>query len=122
VRVAQPRRDAERLALAHAFAADFGMALADGFALLVDAAEGPGADAFERAYAPWPLRFFGVEGTALSLVRLRPGAAARLGAGGGGAARGGRGGVHVSARARWRARSCMTGRPETPRQRGGGGT
>jgi hypothetical protein len=68
VAVAQPRRDAARLALAHGFAADFRLAHRDGFTLLVDAAEGAAADAFERAYAPWPLRFFGVEGGALSLV------------------------------------------------------
>ncbi len=68
VAVAQPRRDADRLALARAFAADFRMAPSDGFTLLVDAAEGAHADAFEHAYAPWPLRFFGVEGGALSLV------------------------------------------------------
>jgi len=59
VHVPQPRADADRCALAARFAADFGLSDAP---LLVDAAEGADADAFERAYAPWPLRFHGVVG------------------------------------------------------------
>ncbi len=59
--VAQPRADAERCALARQFAADF--ALGD-MPMLVDAAQGDDANAFERAYAPWPLRFHGIVGDA----------------------------------------------------------
>ena len=63
VHVAQPRRDADRCALARRFAADFGL---QDVPMLVDAAEGPEADAFDAAYAPWPLRFHGVAGDASS--------------------------------------------------------
>ena len=59
--VAQPKRNAERRQLARRFASDFGL---EGLPLLVDAAEGAYADAYERAYAPWPLRFHGVVGGA----------------------------------------------------------
>ena len=59
--VAQPKRNAERCQLARRFASDFGL---EGLPLLVDAAEGADADAYERAYAPWPLRFHGVNGAA----------------------------------------------------------
>ena len=59
--VAQPKRNAERCQLARRFASDFGL---EGLPLLVDAAEGADADAYERAYAPWPLRFHGVVGGA----------------------------------------------------------
>ena len=59
--VAQPKRNAERCELARRFAADFGL---ESLPLLVDAAEGEDADAYERAFAPWPLRFHGVVGDA----------------------------------------------------------
>ena len=66
--VPQPKRNAERCALARQFVADFGL---QALPLLVDAAEGDGADAYERAYAPWPLRFHGVIGGAdASAARL----------------------------------------------------
>ena len=57
--VPQPRADAARCALARRFAADFRLGDTP---LLVDAAEGARADAYEAAYAPWPLRFHGIVG------------------------------------------------------------
>jgi hypothetical protein len=58
--VAAPRSDAARCALARAFVADFSFALPT----LVDTvAAPPGArDPFDAAYAPWPLRFYGISG------------------------------------------------------------
>ena len=54
--VAAPRDDGERLALARAFTDDFSFSLP----MLVDAVSQ--GDAFEKAYAPWPLRFYGIDG------------------------------------------------------------
>jgi hypothetical protein len=65
VHVSQPRADADRCALARAFAADFGLA---DVPMLVDAAQGEQAEAYECAYAPWPLRFHGVVGARLGYV------------------------------------------------------
>jgi len=58
VRVTQPRTGAERRALAERFQRDFDPA-GDVFDdVLVDDVEA--GDEFERAFAPWPFRFFGV--------------------------------------------------------------
>jgi hypothetical protein len=69
--VAAPRSDAARCALARAFVADFQFALPT----LVDTVgEAPPdgdtktRDPFDAAYAPWPLRFYGIAGDALGYV------------------------------------------------------
>ncbi len=69
--VAAPRTDAARCALARAFVADFGFSVPT----LVDtigAAPPDGGpktrDPFDVAYAPWPLRFYGIAGDALGYV------------------------------------------------------
>ena len=51
--VNQPKTTAERAKLAAAFQRDFAL---DKLDLVVDVPEE--SDAFERAYAPWPLRFY----------------------------------------------------------------
>lgn len=54
VQVDAPRNDEERCALASKFARDYG--LSSNLPVLVDSVEE--ADPFERAYAPWPIRFY----------------------------------------------------------------
>lgn len=65
--VDQPRTLAARLALARRFAADYGVASP----LLVD---DPATEAFERTYAPWPLRLYVVRGATLSWIAEPDGA------------------------------------------------
>ena len=56
----QPRSAEERIAAAAAFQRAYGIDLT----MFIDPPQ-PGSDgAFEAAYAPWPLRFYGCEGTA----------------------------------------------------------
>jgi hypothetical protein len=55
VLVTQPRSDAERVQLAARFVSDFQY---DAGEVAVDPPEA--GDPFERAFAPWPFRFFGV--------------------------------------------------------------
>ena len=64
VRVRQPRRRADRVGLAQQFAADFG--IRPPMQLAVDCPEL--GDAFEAAYAPWPLRFYVVEQATFQLI------------------------------------------------------
>ena len=71
VRVAQPTTGAERCAAAAQFAQDYGVA----WPLCVDppiqktaAGAGGGDGVFEREYAPWPLRFYGVHGGVMQYI------------------------------------------------------
>ena len=60
VRVTQPREQLQRLALARQFADDFDPAGDVFHDVLVDDVDA--GDPFERAFAPWPFRFFGIGG------------------------------------------------------------
>jgi len=53
--VAQPTELKSRVEIAKRFTAEFNMAA---MRLLVDDPSGPEAEAFERHFAPWPLRFY----------------------------------------------------------------
>jgi hypothetical protein len=65
--VDQPRTLAARLALARRFAAEYGVASP----MYID---DPATEAFERTYAPWPLRLYVVRGATLSWIAEPDGA------------------------------------------------
>jgi len=69
--VDQPRTLDARLALARRFAGEYGVTTP----LLVD---DPADEAFERAYAPWPLRLYVVRGTNVAWIAEPDGASYEL--------------------------------------------
>ncbi len=65
VNLPQPKTAAERLAACGAFLTAYGLEGAEGLEVAVDDPEG---DAFQRLFAPWPIRLYVIEGGKMKFI------------------------------------------------------